>query len=54
MCMYAYEYDVHNMIVLFLIRNGHLKVVQFLVEGRYCNPEAKDRGGQTPLHHAAR
>ena len=52
--MYACEYDDHNMNVLFLISNGHLKVVQFLVEGRYYNPEAKDEVGQTPLHYAAR
>ena len=52
--MYACEYDVHNMIVLFLIRNGHLKVVRFLVEGKHCNPEAKDGGGWTPLHEAAK
>ena len=52
--MYACEYDNHNMNVLFLISIGHLKVVQFLVEGKYCNPEAKDNHGQTTLHDAAR
>ena len=40
--------------VLFLISNGHLEVVQFLVEGKYCNAEAKDEDGRTPLHDAAR
>ena len=40
--------------VLFLISNGHLEVVQFLVEGKYCNPEAKDGDGWTPLHDAAK
>ena len=39
--------------VLFLISNGHLEVVQFLVEGKYCNPKAKDKDGETPLHEAA-
>ena len=52
--MYACEYDGHNMNVLFLISNGHLEVVQFLVEGQYCNLEAKDGDGQTPLHEAAK
>ena len=52
--MYACEYDDHNMNVLFLIRNGHLKVVQFLVEGKHGNPEAKDKDGVTPLHLAAK
>ena len=40
--------------VLFLISNGHLEVVQFLVEGKHCNPEAKDGYGETPLHEVAR
>ena len=52
--MYACEYDDHNMNVLFLISYGHLEVVRFLVEGQHCNPEAKDGGGQTPLHEAAK
>ena len=38
----------------FLISWGHLEVVQFLVEGKYCNPEAKDEDGETILHYAAR
>ena len=37
-----------------LIRKGHLKVVQFLIEGKHCNAEANDEDGQTPLDHAVR
>ena len=40
---------------LFLfIRNNDLDLVKFLAEGKHCNLEAKDSGGQTPLHVAAR
>ena len=42
------------MILLLLIRSNHLKIVQFLVNGKHCNPEAVDKSGQTLLHHAVR
>ena len=29
-------------------------MVHFLVEGKHCNPEAKDKDGRTPLHRAVR
>lgn len=41
-------------VVLFLIRDGDLDLVKFLVEGKYCNLEARDNDGQTPAHVAAR
>ena len=42
------------MILLLLIRLNYLEIVQFLVNGKYCNTEAVDKSGQTPLHHAVR
>ena len=42
------------MIVLFLFRNNHLNVVEFLVYGKHCNLEAKDDDGWTVIHWASR
>ena len=42
-----------NDLILVLIRYGRLAVVQFLVEGRYCKPDATDNYGRTALHFAA-
>ena len=42
------------MIVLFLFRNNHLNVVKFLVDGKHCNLEAKDKDEWTVIHWAAR
>ena len=36
-----------------LIRNGHLEIVQFLVNGNHCRANAGDRYGRTALHYAA-
>ena len=40
-------------IVLFLFRNGHLRIVKFLVDGQHCNLEAKSDTGRTAIHYAA-
>ena len=42
------------MILLLLISNGHLEIVQFLINGKHCNTEAVDKDGRTPLHYAVR
>ena len=31
---------------------GNLDIVTFLVEGKHCDLEAKDKDGETPLHYA--
>ena len=38
--------------IKFLIRNNHLVIVQFLVNGKYCNPDFKGKNGLTPLNTA--
>ena len=38
---------------LFLFREGHLDIVQYLVDGGHCQPNSKDSGGGTALHLAA-
>ena len=46
-----------TIIVLIIIREGgegHLKVVEFLVKGNHCDPDAKDKNECTPLHYAVR
>ena len=40
-------------IFLLLIRNGHLEIVQFLVNGNHCQANAVDADGDTALHDAA-
>ena len=42
------------MILLLLIRCGHLKIVQFLINRKHCNTEAVDKYGRTPLHYAVK
>ena len=42
------------MILLLLIRYGHLEVVKYLVEEKHSNTEATTNDGWTPLHYAAR
>ena len=44
LCIYVY--------VLF-IRNGHLEIVQFLVNGNHCQANAVNSYGKTALHYAA-
>ena len=39
-------------LTIIVIRCGHLNVVNFLVEEKKCNFEAKDKRRQTPLHLA--
>ena len=39
---------------LLLIRFGHLEVVQFLIKGKHCKPDAVNKDGSTALHYAAR
>ena len=36
-----------------ILRWGHLKIVQFLVDGKHSNVEAKNKERETPLHLAA-
>ena len=38
----------------FLFRSGHRDVVQYLVDGGHCQPNSKDKDGETALHWAAR
>ena len=38
----------------FLFRNGHLDIVQYLVDGGHCQPNSKDNDGETALHYAVR
>ena len=40
------------MILLLLISRGYFEIVQFLINGKYCNTEAVNKYGQTPLHWA--
>ena len=46
------------MIVCFIIvregGEGHLKIVEFLVQGDHCDPDAKDKNGCTALHYGVR
>ena len=37
----------------FLFRNGHLDIVQYLVDGGHCQPNSKSNYGETALHYAA-
>ena len=39
---------------LLLTRNGHLEIVQFLVNGNHCQANAVDSVGDTALHYASR
>ena len=41
------------MTFVLLIRNGHLEVVQFLVNGKDTDPNAVNKDGETALHLAA-
>ena len=38
---------------LLLIRNGHLEIVQFLVNGNHCQANAVNSNKETALHYAA-
>ena len=38
---------------LLFIRNGHLEIVQFLVNGNHCQANAVNSSGNTALHYAA-
>ena len=37
-----------------LFREGHLDVVQYLVDGGHCQPNSKDSDRETALHWAVR
>ena len=37
-----------------LISGSYPQVVHFLIKREFCNAEAKDKDGQTLLHHAVR
>ena len=37
--------------ILFPVSDGCLEVVQFLVKGKYCKPEARAKDGETVLHY---
>ena len=39
--------------LLLFVRNGHLVIVQFLVNGNHCQANAVDSSGWTALHYAA-
>ena len=44
-------------IILFILhilhsRNGHLKVVRYLMTEAWCDPNVKNNDGWTPLHYA--
>ena len=41
-------------IIIVLIRYGHLKVVEFLVNGNHCQANAANYNGETALHLALR
>ena len=41
------------MTFVLLIRNGHLEVVQILVNGNHSDPNAVNKDGETALHLAA-
>ena len=41
------------MFFVLLIRNGHLEVVQFLVNGSHTDPNAVNKDGKTAVHVAA-
>ena len=41
-------------LIVLLNRRGHLEVVQFLVNGKFCKPDAVDEDGRSPLHLAAK
>ncbi len=46
------HWSVHELICYSLYREGHVEVVELLIE-RGCNKEATDNDGDTPLHNAA-
>ena len=41
------------MLFLLLISNGHLEIVQFLVNGNHCQANAVNNFRSTALHYAA-
>ena len=45
-------YSVNRMCVTFFTRNGHVKVVRYLVDEAHCDPHVKNNDGWTPLHFA--
>ena len=44
---------MHLCFFLLLIRNGHLEIVQFLVNGNHCQVNDVNCSGWTALHYAA-
>ena len=38
----------------FVFSCGHLDVVRFLVDGGHCQPNSKNKYGETPLHYAVK
>ena len=52
-CIYVLSLPAIDTFVIFvLIRNGHLKVVEFLVNGNHCQANAVNKNGETALHRA--
>ena len=43
---------IDTFVIFVLIRNGHLKVVEFLVNGNHCQANAVNKNGETALHLA--
>ena len=53
LCVLKFIVQCNFMFFLLLIRNGHLEIVQFLVNGNHCQANAVDNDGKTALHYAA-
>ena len=53
----GYSFPFINMssfsVSFFLFRNGHLDIVQYLVDGGHCQPNSRDKYGYTALYDAA-
>ena len=45
---------IDTFVIFVLIRYGHLKVVEFLVNGNHCQANAVNNDGETALHIALR
>ena len=55
-------WDIHFLFSICLVysvsfsffRDDHLEVVQYLVDGGHCQPNSKDKDGETALHWAVK
>ena len=45
---------IDTFVIFVLIRKGHLKAVEFLVNGNHCQASAVKKNGETALHLALR